>query len=57
MKAKKLGRPKLAKGEAKGVLIGARFAPDESKIVHEAIKRSGLVKSDWIRNTLLAAAK
>ena len=57
MKAKKLGRPKLAKGEAKGVLIGARFAPDEAKAVHDAVKRSGLVKSDWIRNTLLGAAK
>lgn len=57
MKPKQMGRPKLAKGEAKGVLIGARFAPDEAKTVHDAVKRSGLVKSDWIRNTLLAAAK
>jgi hypothetical protein len=57
MKTKKLGRPKLAKGEFKGVLIGARFAPDESKQVHAAIKRSGKVKSEWIRNTLLEAAK
>ncbi|NOS72342.1 MAG: hypothetical protein HOP33_20765 [Verrucomicrobia bacterium] len=57
MKAKKLGRPKLAKGEFKGVLIGARFAPEEAKQVHDAVKRSGLVKSGWIRNTLLGAAK
>jgi len=42
MKAKKLGRPRLAKGEFKGVLIGARFAPDEAKQVHAAVKQSGL---------------
>jgi hypothetical protein len=57
MKTKKLGRPKLAKGEAKGVLIGVRFAPNEADQVHDAIKRSGQVKSDWIRNTLLQASK
>lgn len=57
MKAKKLGRPKLAKGEAKGVLIGARFTPDESKEVHQAVKQSGQVKSEWIRNVLLGAAR
>lgn len=57
MKPKKLGRPKLAKGEAKGVLIGARFSPDEAKQVHAAVKRSGQVKSEWIRNTLLDASK
>ena len=57
MKAKKLGRPKLAKGEAKGVLIGARFSPDEAKTVHGAVKRSKQGKSEWIRNTLLGAAR
>lgn len=57
MKPVKLGRPRIAKSEFKGVLIGARFAPDEAKQVHDAVKRSGQVKSDWIRNTLLQAAK
>jgi hypothetical protein len=52
----KLGRPKLKKTEFKGILIGARFAPDESKTVHDAIKRSGQVKSQWIRKALLSAA-
>ena len=51
-----MGRPALAKSEYKGVLIGARFAPDESKIVHDYIKRSKQVKSDWIRKTLLEEA-
>ena len=52
----KLGRPKLKKAEFKGVLIGARFAPDESKTVHDAVKRSGQGKSQWIRKSLLSAA-
>lgn len=53
---KKAGRPKLKKAEYKGTLIGARFMPDESKCVHDAVKRSGQVKSDWIRKALLSAA-
>lgn len=52
----KLGRPKLKKAEFKGVLMGARFAPNEAKTVHEAVKRSGQGKSDWIRKALLSAA-
>ena len=52
----KMGRPKLPKGELKGVLIGARFAPDESKCVHDAIKRENAGKSEWIRKALLSAA-
>ena len=51
-----MGRPKLAKGKAKGVVIGARFAPDESKRIHDAITRSGHSKPDWVRNALLSAA-
>jgi hypothetical protein len=30
--------------------------PDESKQVHDAIKREKLVKSEWVRKTLLSAA-
>ena len=51
-----MGRPTLPKGEAKGILIGARFSPDESKQVHDAVKRSGKTKSEWVRNSLLATA-
>lgn len=57
MKAKKLGRPRIAKSEFKGVLIGARFKAVEAKQVHDAIKLSGQEKSDWIRKTLLGAAE
>ena len=54
---KKMGRPRLPKGESKGVLIGARFAPDESKQVHDAVKRAKVGKSQWVRETLLKAAR
>jgi hypothetical protein len=53
---KKAGRPKLKKADFKGILIGARFAPNESKQVHDAVKRSGQGKSEWIRKALLSAA-
>jgi len=46
----------LAKGEAKGVLIGARFSPPEAKIVEDAARRARKVKSDWVRMCLLSAA-
>ena len=54
--SKKVGRPKLTKAEARGVLIGARFSPPEAKLVIEAVKRARKVKSEWVRESLLAAA-
>jgi len=52
----KMGRPILPKGQAKGVLIGARFSLDESKRVHDAVKKSGKNKSEWVRDKLLSAS-
>jgi hypothetical protein len=54
--SKKMGRPRLPKCEAKGVLIGARFSPPEARQVIEAVRRAGKVKSDWVRLSLLRAA-
>jgi len=54
---KRPGRPKLKKADFKGVLIGARFAPDEAKEVETAAKRAKQGKSQWVRNSLLAAAR
>jgi hypothetical protein len=54
--SKKMGRPRLSKGELKGVLIGARFSPEEAKQVIVAVQRTGINKSQWVRNCLLAAA-
>ena len=52
----KMGRPKLPKGEAKGVLIALRFTPLEAKQIDAAIKRAGQKKTQWMRNALLSAA-
>jgi hypothetical protein len=51
-----MGRPKLPKGEAKGVVIGARFSPAESTVIHTAIKNSKQEKPAWVRTALLDAA-
>jgi hypothetical protein len=53
----KMGRPTLPKGEAKGVLIGARFSPDEARQVDDAVKRAKQGKSSWVRSILLSAAQ
>ena len=52
----KMGRPRLPKGKAKGVLIVARFSPPEAKIVTNAVRRAKAVKSQWVRMCLLSAA-
>jgi hypothetical protein len=54
---KKMGRPKLAKGDAKSVLYCARFTPEEAKGINAAVKRSGMERSDWMRLALLQASK
>ena len=56
-KANKVGRPRLQKGEAKGILVAARFAPPEVKEIDSAVKRSKTSKSQWVRNCLLTAAR
>ena len=53
---KKMGRPKLPKGAAKGVLFAVRVAKPDAEKIQEAIKRSGTVKPEWLRNALLKAA-
>jgi hypothetical protein len=53
MKAK-MGRPRLEVTRA--VLIGARFTPEEAALIEKFVSDSKRVKSDWIRETLLAAA-
>jgi hypothetical protein len=52
----KLGRPRLSKAKAKGVLIGARFSPEEARRVNSAANQFEKGKSEWIRKTLISAA-
>jgi predicted HicB family RNase H-like nuclease len=54
-KPKKVGRPKLPKGEAKGKIVALRFDPDYLKRIDIAAKAGKQSRSEWIRSTLNAA--
>lgn len=51
-KARKAGRPKLPKGEAKGYIVPVRFTVDDLKAITAAAKKSKQTISEWIRSTL-----
>jgi hypothetical protein len=51
-KPKKPGRPKLAKGDAKAVMLRVRISPAESKALEAKAKASKQTVSEWIRTTL-----
>ena len=53
-KSRKVGRPKLPKGEAKGKIVPVRFAKAEYERLSGAAKATNLGVSEWIRSTLLA---
>jgi len=53
-KSRRVGRPKLAKGEAKAKIVPVRINSDHHKLFVTAAKNSGQTLSDWIRNALLA---
>jgi hypothetical protein len=52
-KPRKPGRPRMAKGEAKGTIVPVRFSPEDRKRVETAAKASNKTVSEWIRSTLL----
>jgi predicted HicB family RNase H-like nuclease len=52
---KKVGRPKLPKGHAKGRIVPVRFNAEDIKKIAEAAKASNKTVSEWIRSTLSAA--
>ena len=57
-KAKKMGRPRLPKGHAKGVIRPVRFTEAELKMFERAAKASDhKTLSSWIRHTLRQAAE
>ena len=53
----RMGRPKLPKGTAKGVLFAVRVGANEADKIQNAIRKSGLTKPDWARNALISAAQ
>lgn len=55
LKPKKVGRPKLAKGEAKGKIVPVRFNAEELKRIADAATAKNQTLSQWIRSTLYAA--
>jgi hypothetical protein len=54
-KPKKIGRPKLPKGEAKGRIVPVRFNAADIKRVEAAAKASKQTVSEWVRSTLNAS--
>lgn len=55
-KTKKIGRPKLPKGHAKGTIIPVRVNGEDRKLFEKAAKADGhKTLSGWIRHTLKKA--
>ncbi len=53
-KSKKIGRPRLPKGEAKGRIVPVRFTADDLKAMELAAKAGKVSLSEWIRSTIHA---
>jgi predicted HicB family RNase H-like nuclease len=53
-KNRKVGRPKLPKGEAKGRIVPVRFAADDLRAIQAAAKANGQSVSEWVRSTIHA---
>jgi predicted HicB family RNase H-like nuclease len=56
-KKKKVGRPKLAKGEAKEIALQSRVQPSEKVAYQKAAKLEGKDLSTWVRETLNQALR
>jgi predicted HicB family RNase H-like nuclease len=54
-KVRKVGRPKLPKGEAMGRIVPVRFAPDDLRAMEAKAKAAKLSLSEWIRSTIHGA--
>ena len=52
---KKMGRPKLPKGEAKGRIVPVRFSADEVKRITAKAAASNQRVSEWIRSAITIA--
>jgi hypothetical protein len=54
-KRKKVGRPKMPKGEAKGRIVPVRFTAEDLKVMEAQAKASNQTVSEWIRSAVNAA--
>lgn len=53
-KARKVGRPRMARGEAKARIVPVRFTTDDLKAMTAAARAKKQTVSEWIRSTLNA---
>ncbi|HYJ87818.1 MAG TPA: hypothetical protein VEW46_17270 [Pyrinomonadaceae bacterium] len=51
-KKPKVGRPRLPKGEAKGIVLQSRVQLAEKAAYQKAAKSEGVDLSTWVRQTL-----
>jgi predicted HicB family RNase H-like nuclease len=56
-KKSKVGRPKLAKGLAKALVMQTRVQPDEIAAFRKEAKKQGLTLSEFVRQTLKNAVE
>jgi len=56
-KRPKVGRPKLAKGEAKDTVLQSRVQPAEKAAYQKAAKSEGKDLSTWVREVLNRAVQ
>jgi hypothetical protein len=54
-KPKKIGRPKLPKGDAKGRIVPVRFNPSDLKRIESAARANQKTVSEWIRGLVTSA--
>ncbi len=53
-KARKVGRPPLPKGQARGKIVPMRLSPAEATAFEKAAKAAKQTLSEWMRSTLNA---
>lgn len=56
MKAKRMGRPPLAKALLKGERLSVRLTREEFRAAEKAAKASHVPLSDWVRGVVLSAS-
>ena len=53
-KTRKVGRPKLPKGHAKGRIVPVRFTPDDLRAIEAAARANNQSVSEWVRSKIHA---
>jgi hypothetical protein len=56
-KNRKIGRPKLPKGQAKGKIVPVHFTADDLRAIAAAAKVSNQTVSQWIRDMIHATLR